>query len=254
MGLFDFFKREEEVVKAERLTVDDEPVVEPDTEFEDVEPDAKEAPEDRETAGPFDASEDAPEVPYVDLGSLRIPASAGLGLRLEMDDATKRLVAVALDLNGSTLQVQAFAAPRSSGLWNDVRSKLVETLKTQGGVANEVETEIGTALHAKVPMMIGGDPARDVHFYGVDGPRWFLRGVITGPATTDEARRNELLSLFRGVVVSRGNTPIPPRDLLELRMPEAMVQQMKAAEEKAKAEAAAAMSSQMAPQFLNKKD
>ena len=238
MGLFDMFKREDEVMKAEKLTLDDEPVVETDAEFEDREPDAKEAPEDRAESGPFDATEDAPEVTYIELGSVRIPAKPGLALRLEMEERTQRLVAVALDLNGSTLQVQAFAAPRSSGLWRDVRAKLAESLGAQGGATEEVESELGTALEAKVPLMAGGAPERPVHFYGVDGPRWFLRGVVTGAACNDEERRSEMLELFRGVVVDRGDKPVPPRDLLELTMPAAMVEQMKAAQEAAAARAA----------------
>ena len=36
-------------------------------------------------------------------------------LRLEVEEQTKRIVAVGLDYAGSTLQVQAFAAPRSTG-------------------------------------------------------------------------------------------------------------------------------------------
>lgn len=238
MGLFDMFKREDEVVKAERLTVDDEPALDPDAEFEDREPDAKEAPADREEAGPFDASEATSEGTYIDLGSLRIPARAGLGLRLEMEEASKRLVAVALDLNGSTLQVQAFAAPRSSGLWADVRSKLVETLVAQGGETEEADSDLGTSLEAKVPMLAGGAPERPVHFYGVDGPRWFLRGVVTGAACVDAERRAEIIELFRGVVVSRGDKPVPPRDLLELTMPPAMAEQMAQAQ-RAAAERAA---------------
>jgi hypothetical protein len=47
---------------------------------------------------------------------------------------------------------------------------------------------------------------RLARFVGVDGPRWFLRGVIGGAATTDvEAAARE--DLFRSIVVVRGGSP-----------------------------------------------
>ena len=234
MGLFDFFKREEKVAKADRLILDDEDATAAAAEFEEeVFPD-KEAPADRETAGPFDAAEREPVAgePVVDLGSLRIPARQGLALRLEMEDATKRVIAVALDLDGSTLQVQAFAAPRGSGLWADVRGQLAEQIGKQQGTAQERETALGTGLSTAVPIIAGGAPERKVEFIGVDGPRWFLRGVITGRATVDAARFDELVELFRGIVVVRGGKPVPPRDLLPLEMPKAMAEQLQAARER----------------------
>lgn len=239
MGLFDFFKREEPVAKADRLVIDDEDdEVVDDSELEDeVLPD-KEAPADRETAGPFDDGEEAGDGPFVDLGSLRVPARQGLALRLEMEDATKRVIAVALDLAGSTLQVQAFAAPRGSGLWADVRGQLAEQIAKQQGTAEERENALGTALSTAVPIVAGGAPERKVEFIGVDGPRWFLRGVITGAATIDDGKYDELVDLFRGIVVVRGGKPVPPRDLLPLEMPKAMAEQLAAARE-AQARAAA---------------
>jgi hypothetical protein len=62
----------------------------------------------------------------------------------------------------------------------------------------------------------GHRPAR---FIGVDGPRWFLRGVITGRAAVDEEAAGTLEDLFRRTVVVRGGAARPPRDLLALRLP-----------------------------------
>ena len=59
-----------------------------------------------------------------------------------------------------------------------------------------------------------------VRFAGVDGPRWFLRGLFTGPAAaTGDEEASLLEDVFRGVVVVRGERPQPPRDLLELSLP-----------------------------------
>jgi hypothetical protein len=58
-----------------------------------------------------------------------------------------------------------------------------------------------------------------VRFIGVDGPRWFLRGVISGDAAVNPEAASHVEDLFRSVVVVRGNTPMPPRDLIPLHMP-----------------------------------
>lgn len=229
MGFFDLFRREEDIAKADKLVLDDEPQPEDDAEFEDEEPDAKEAPADRAEAGPFDDGEDAGDGAFVDLGALRVPAQQGLALRLEMEDKTQRVVAVALDLEGSTIQVQAFAAPRSAGLWADVRRQLADQLGKQGGTVKEEQHAIGTALRTAVPVVAGGAPERQVVFLGVDGPRWFLRGVVTGEATVDEKKLEQLVKLFRGIIVVRGDKPVPPRDLLPLTMPQAMADQLQQA-------------------------
>ena len=56
-------------------------------------------------------------------------------------------------------------------------------------------------------------------FIGVDGPRWFLRGVLGGEAAMDRDAAAGLEALFRQIVVVRGENPMPPRDLLQLRLP-----------------------------------
>ncbi|WP_282851557.1 DUF3710 domain-containing protein [Gulosibacter sediminis] len=233
MGLFDMFRKQEDVPKAEKLVVEDDEL-EVDAETDEAEPEEfeKEAPADRAEEGPYDESEaDAATNPsgYIDFGALRIPAREGLALRLEFLEKTRRVIAVALDLNGSTLQVQAFAAPRSSGIWADVRSKLKTTVTQQGGEVTEVESDLGTALHTFLPQVAnqkGAAPRRGAFFYGVDGPRWFLRGVVSGAATRDDEKLEEMLALFRGVIVVRGGRAAPPRDLLELTVPKAMAEQM----------------------------
>ncbi len=62
---------------------------------------------------------------------------------------------------------------------------------------------------------------RLARFIGVDGPRWFLRGVIAGKGATDQEAAAEIEELFRAIVVVRGRQPMPPRDLIPLNMPAA---------------------------------
>lgn len=162
--------------------------------------------------------------PYIDLGAIKILPREGLNLRLEVEEQTKRIVAVGLDYAGSTLQVQAFAAPRSTGLWNETRDQIRAQIRQQGGRVEERRGPLGPELLAEVPVVAGTDPSagkRIARFIGVDGPRWFLRGVVGGAAATDVDAAAQVEDLFRSIVVVRGTTPMPPRDLIPLRMPAA---------------------------------
>jgi hypothetical protein len=181
----------------------------------------KSAPEDRETAGPLDDAEANQVRPYVDLGGVKIVPRPELAMRLEVEEGTKRVVAVALDYAGSTLQVQPFAAPRSSGLWHEIRGQIREQLRKQGGRVEEVDGPFGPELRAEVPAPAGATPAgnRLARFVGVDGPRWFLRGVISGTAVGDAEAAAKVEDLFRSIVVVRGGNPMPPRDLIPLHVP-----------------------------------
>jgi hypothetical protein len=74
------------------------------------------------------------------------------------------------------------------------------------------------------PAEPGQEPAepggmRLVRFVGVDGPRWFVRGLFSGPAADGGDQADLLEEVFRDVVVVRGEHPVPPREILELRLP-----------------------------------
>ena len=93
----------------------------------------KSAPDDRAAAGPFDESEANPVRPYIDLGGIKVLPREGLNLRLEVEEQTGRIVAVGLDYADSTLQVQPFAAPRTTGLWEGTREQIRQQIRQQGG-------------------------------------------------------------------------------------------------------------------------
>lgn len=181
----------------------------------------KSAPADREIDGPLDESEANPVRPYVDLGGVKILPREGLQLRLEVEEGSQRVVAVGLDYAGSTLQVQPFAAPRTSGLWHEIREQIAEQIAKQGGTTRLTVGPFGPELLAEIPATTPGQPdsTRLARFIGVDGPRWFLRGVIAGDGAVDPEAASRIEELFRSVVVVRGKTPMPPRDLIPLHMP-----------------------------------
>ena len=192
-------------------------------EDEAVEPQAKSAPADRAVQGPLDVTEANPARPYIDLGGVKIMPRDGLGLRLEVEEGTGRVVAVGLDVGESSLQVQPFAAPRSSGLWHEIRAQIEQQILSQGGSTRQVDGGLGPELLAQIPAQPGPDGrpvTRIARFVGVDGPRWFLRGVVSGDAAIDPGLGAVMEELFRSVVVVRGTSPMPPRELIPLHMPQ----------------------------------
>ena len=192
-------------------------------EDEAVEPQAKSAPADRAVQGPLDVTEANPARPYIDLGGVKIMPRDGLGLRLEVEEGTGRVVAVGLDVGESSLQVQPFAAPRSSGLWHEIRAQIEQQILSQGGSTRQVDGGLGPELLAQIPAQPGPDGrpvTRIARFVGVDGPRWFLRGVVSGDAAIDPRLGAVMEELFRSVVVVRGTSPMPPRELIPLHMPQ----------------------------------
>ena len=69
--------------------------------------------------GPWDVTEPHPELPRVDLGSLQVPVLEGTDIQLVFAEQQGAWVLVRHQL--SEMHVQAFAAPKRSGLWDDVR-------------------------------------------------------------------------------------------------------------------------------------
>lgn len=186
-------------------------------------------------AGPWDVNDDVPQADRIDFGCLHVPVADGCEVQVSMADDQPAWVTVVRGDSG--LQLQAFAAPKTSGLWDEVRHEIAEEIVKSGGECREEEGPFGTELTARVRTEEPGQrtQTQPVRFLGVDGPRWFLRGVISGPA----ARRPELArpfeEVFADVVVIRGDHPAPPRDLLEIRLPDearqALEEQMAAQQE-----------------------
>lgn len=191
---------------------------------EDAEPanevDLVDAPVDRST-GPFDAAEVDGLEDRLDLGALWLPPIAGAELRLEVDQASETVSALQLVIGDSAAQVQAFAAPRSGGVWREIRGELAEAITAAGGTVEEVAGAFGPQLNVRMPQQ-GPDgravfaPAR---FVGIDGPRWFLRAVLSGQAAIDDAAAAALTDGLRQIVVNRGHSPMAPRELLPMQVP-----------------------------------
>jgi hypothetical protein len=219
-------------------------------EFDDDESAEEEQPGrvPRAEGGPWDAGEPYPERERVDLGSLLVPVGPDYEIQLVMADQHGAWVTVRH--GQSEVQLQAFAAARRGALWDDVRGEIADVVRRAGGQSEERPGSFGTELIARVPAEpgqpvtgaaetrdteLGGEGFQLVRFVGVDGPRWFLRGLFTGPAALGGEAASTLEDVLRDVVVIRGEHPVPPRDILELRLPpearQAFEEQAAAAEE-----------------------
>ncbi|MEV4256926.1 DUF3710 domain-containing protein [Spirillospora sp. NPDC049652] len=201
--------------------------------------------------GPWDSEDSHPDLQRLDFGALRIPVAPGLGFQVNFE-ATQvdeegnpldgRPVAVLVQYEESAMQLQVFAAPKRSGIWEDVRRETAQDItENAGGQVQEVEGPFGDELLAMVPAALTEDVLAEmpdevkeqipqefieqgwapqiIRFVGVDGPRWFLQAVVQGAAIEDEEQWQVLEDVLSGVVVVRGDSPMPPRDLLELQIP-----------------------------------
>jgi hypothetical protein len=171
------------------------------------------------TTGPYD-ERDAPEdeVTRVDLGALQVPVSESYDIRVDLNEA-HQVISATLAMVDGTMQLGVFAAPRNEGIWDEVRAEIAESMNAQRkGSATEKDGPFGKELHGSLPGE-GGRGTVPVRFLGVDGPRWFLRGLVAGPVITDAAKAAIFEDALRNVVVVRGNEPLPVREPVPLQLP-----------------------------------
>jgi hypothetical protein len=167
--------------------------------------------------GPYD-EEDAPDdgVSRLDLGSLRVPVPDGAQLQVEMDPAGPVRAVHVITQHGQ-FTVNAYAAPKSGGLWEEVCGELAVQLRGDGATVHSAAGDWGQELVASLGQVT-------LRFIGVDGPRWMLRGVVAGPPDRARASADALRELLQGTVVARGTLPMPVRTPLPIDLPEAIAE------------------------------
>jgi hypothetical protein len=183
--------------------------------------------------GPFDITEvddvaGTPELPRIDLGAMVLAGFPGAELRLQMSEETQQIVSAMLIHQNSALEVGAYAAPRSGGLWTELREEIMASATEAGGSASLAEGPFGVELRRLIPVTTpegeqGYQPSR---MWVAEGPRWLLRGIVYGQAALEEGLESpvaEMLTAFRNVVVRRGDEAMAPGDLLPLTMPQDLV-------------------------------
>jgi hypothetical protein len=167
-------------------------------------------------SGPWDATAGYPDGDRMDFGSLLVPMREGFDIQVNLDEEAGIWIAVVY--GDSALQLQAFAAPKTSGLWNDVRQEIAAEVAKAGGQSEAAQGPFGDELIARLAPP--GQPPQLLRFMGADGPRWFLRGLLTGPAAQDADVARPFEEVFADVVVVRGDHAEPPRKALDIELPE----------------------------------
>lgn len=200
-----------------------EDVADPLTDDVEESPSQPAAPAWVRAQGPWDVSEVDGVDGRLDLGAVWVAPVEGMELRLEVDQSSDSITGIQFVLGDSAAQVQAFAAPRTSGLWAEIRAEVSTAITGGGGTVEEADGTLGLELRARMPQRAADgrtvlSPAR---FLGVDGPRWFVRAVLSGRAAVDDAAAEPLIQAVQNIVVLRGDHPMAPRELLALRLPEA---------------------------------
>ena len=174
-------------------------------------------------AGPFDRSEVDDDSDYLNLGAIWLRGQQGMELRLEINEQEQQITGVTAVIGESAVQLQAFAAPRTEGVWIDIRNEIAASIVDAGGTAEVLTGDFGEELLTRMPQ--AGPDGRTVfmpaRFVGVDGPRWFLRAVVSGRAAIEPAAAEAVHDVIRTAVIDRGDDAMPPRELLPLRLPEA---------------------------------
>ncbi len=201
----------------------EEPDIEPSAESPESDEVPQEPAETFDRAhGPFDVSEVSDPQERLDIGALWVPLVPGLELQLQVDEDSDSVTGAFIVLGDSGVQLQAFAAPRTAGIWAEVSEEIAAGITEQGGTVDPGYGRFGRELLARVPAQQpdGRTQFQPLRFAGVDGPRWMLRAVFHGQAALDPDGAPELVDLVAGLVVVRGSDPMGPRELLPLRLPE----------------------------------
>lgn len=171
--------------------------------------------------GPRDRDEVEDLGNLIDLGSVHALPGPGMELRLEVDSASNDVSAIQIGDDDGAVQIQVFAAPRSSGIWEEIREEIAEMVRSNNGTVEEAEGPFGPELRTRLAQTApqGRTVFAPAVFAGIDGRRWFLRVVYSGAPAVDESARGAYDDCIRSLVITRGDEPRAPREMLPLSVP-----------------------------------
>lgn len=200
--------------------------------------------------GPFDGDSVAIEdfnfqdfaTGVLDLGSLKIALPKGSQVQVEMGPQGPKMLHIVTEFGRMT--PVAFAAPRSSGQWQEAAADLLAGISGDG-LSTRVESgPWGSEI-------VGFNDNGTIRVIGVEGPRWLLRMTLAAPV----GKEDQLAALGREVIartfVYRGEEPMLAGNSLPVVMPAALAEQVKQAmaqraQQQAQQEAQQAIQAQVA--------
>jgi hypothetical protein len=174
----------------------------------------------RRADGPFDESEAIFEgVTRVDLGGLLLAVPPGIELQVQADQASGRITQLTLKDGNSGMQIHPYAARKSGGMWDEVRTQIIKSVNDAGGLVEEVQGPWGAELNAQIRAQGDNPGLQPARFVGIDGPRWFLRAVFLGQGARDKEAAQRLMDCLRSAVVVRGGSAMAPGAPIMLTLP-----------------------------------
>ncbi|WP_026926888.1 DUF3710 domain-containing protein [Granulicoccus phenolivorans] len=183
--------------------------------------------------GPFDIDEvdlEDDDIQRIDFGSMIITPMPECEIRLQMHEASQQIVSALLIAKDSALELAAFAAPSTPGMWAEVRQEIIEATQESGGFTDLVEGPFGTELIRNQPVQTpeGQTAIQASRTWVAEGPRWLLRGVLFGEAALAQGYDDDvvgpLYDVFCDTIVRRGDSPKPMGDVLALTIPDELQQ------------------------------
>ncbi|MCE1173189.1 MAG: DUF3710 domain-containing protein [Propionibacteriales bacterium] len=177
--------------------------------------------------GPFDYDEVdlGTEVARIDLDTLILTPWDGLNLQLQVDEQSRRVLAVTGVWADSGLEVVLFAAPATPGLADQLREETIAEAAELSGTTEVSEGPFGPQVQRVLPQP-GPQGEQLFHVsrvWFVEGPKWLLRGTLLGEAALPDADASAaapFVEFFRNLVVRRGSQPLVPGDRITMKLPE----------------------------------
>lgn len=174
---------------------------------------------DSRAHGPWDVTEAPPGVERIDLGALLITPTTGIDVQAQADQATGNVSQLTFNRPDAMVQVQPYAAPRSGGMWEDIRGQIAASINSSGGLVEVADGPFGPELRAQVVPSDGSAGLQPARFCGIEGPRWFLRAVFLGRAARPGEAAEALEAMVRSLVVVRGSEAMPVGAPIPIRLP-----------------------------------
>lgn len=172
--------------------------------------------------GPWSLADAPADAHFIDFGPLRLPAIAGIKARVEIDPKHRKVGAVSVLVNDCAVQLQVLAARSGKSLWPQVRRALIARLQRGAGHQQVVEGRFGPELIATITVRERGtNLTHDVpmRFVGIDGDKWMLRAVVTGPSLLSDATIARVDAFLSHIAVERGTDARAEGEVLELAPP-----------------------------------
>ena len=161
-------------------------------------------------SGPLDFSQlsDDQLSSYVDFGALLVPRLARLGV--------------------AGAEVMVVAAPKSKGLWQELREEIETEARKQGAKVTTSQGSFGPEIHVQMSAQTAAGQSGNLQmrYVGIDGPNWFMRVIFTGDIDPHHADVAELEAALRHFVVVRGSQPLTPRSIVPIVLPDDLVKQL----------------------------